>query len=64
MWCIEAGSNILSGLEPNDVIRAVDLITSKKIESEWNSRLGDNLTSSKVLNILSGKLNRLKYQND
>ena len=61
---IEAGSNILSGLEPNDVIRAVDLITSKKIESEWNSRLGDNLTSSKVLNILSGKLNRLKYQND
>ena len=61
---IEAGSNILSGLEPNDVIRAVDLITSKKIESEWNSRLGDNLTSFKVLNILSGKLNRLKYQND
>jgi len=61
---IEAGSNILSGLEPNDVVRAVDLITSKNIELEWNSRLGDNLTSSKVLNILSGKLNRLKYQND
>jgi UDP-N-acetylglucosamine 2-epimerase (non-hydrolysing) len=61
---IEAGSNILSGLEPDDILRAVDLITSKKIESEWNSRLGDNLTSSKVLNILSGKLNRLKYQND
>ena len=61
---VEAGSNILSGLEPNDVVRAVDLITSKNIELEWNSRLGDNLTSSKVLNILSGKLNRLKYQND
>jgi UDP-N-acetylglucosamine 2-epimerase (non-hydrolysing) len=49
---------------PEYIEAAVDLITSKNIELEWNSRLGDNLTSSKVLNILSGKLNRLKYQND
>jgi len=61
---MEAGSNILAGLEPESILDAVDLITSQEIKSEWDSRLGDGLTSFKVINILCGKLNRLKYQND
>jgi UDP-N-acetylglucosamine 2-epimerase (non-hydrolysing) len=58
---IEAGFNITVGLEPNNILKAVTVITSNEIKSEWNSSFGDGQTSSKVINILSGKLNRIKY---
>ena len=55
---IEAGSNILAGLDPNNVAEAVKLITSVKPDWEWNKALGDGKTASKVVNILRGKINR------
>ena len=58
---IEAGFNILAGLEPDDIVNAVNVITSSNIKSEWNSNYGDGHTSSKVLNILSGKFSRVKH---
>jgi len=58
---IEAGFNIISGLEPIDILRSVEIITSNQIKSEWNPNLGDGQTSIKVLNIITGKLNRTKY---
>ncbi|MBS3923058.1 MAG: UDP-N-acetylglucosamine 2-epimerase (non-hydrolyzing) [Nitrosarchaeum sp.] len=58
---IEAGFNILAGLEPENIINAVNVITSNSITSEWNSSLGDGQTSTKVVNILSGQINRMKY---
>lgn len=58
---IEAGNNILAGLNPEDILKAVSIITSSPIISEWNFNLGDGKTSSKVLNILCGKLNRQKH---
>ena len=53
---IEAGSNILSGLMPNDILRATESITSGKPDWQWNKALGDGKTSRKVINILNGKL--------
>jgi len=58
---IETGFNILAGLEPDDIVKAVKTITSSNIKSEWNSSFGDGQTSIKVINILSGQLNRMKY---
>ena len=58
---IEAGFNIIAGLEPNDILRAVDIITSNEIKGEWNTDFGNGQTSTKVLNIITGKFNRLKY---
>lgn len=58
---IEAGSNILAGLEPKNVSEAVRLITSTKPDWEWNKSLGDGKTASKVVNILRGKINRQMY---
>ena len=58
---IEAGFNILAGLEPDDILKSVSVITSAKIKSEWNFNFGDGHTSTKVLNIISGKFNRMKY---
>jgi UDP-N-acetylglucosamine 2-epimerase (non-hydrolysing) len=58
---IEAGFNILAGLESDDILRAISIITSTKIKSEWNFNFGDGQTSTKVLNIISGKFNRMKH---
>ena len=53
---IEAGSNILSGLNPDDILRSTISITSKKPDWQWNEALGDGKTARKVINILNGKL--------
>jgi UDP-N-acetylglucosamine 2-epimerase (non-hydrolysing) len=53
---IEAGSNILSGLEPENILRATESITSGKSNWQWNEALGDGKTARKVINILHGKL--------
>jgi len=58
---IEAGFNIISGLDPTDILRSMEIITSNEIKSEWNPNLGDGQTSTKVLNIITGKFNRTKY---
>ena len=58
---IEAGFNILAGLEPNDIMKAVKAVTSSNIRGDSNSYFGDGQTSTKVLNILRGKFNRMKY---
>lgn len=57
---IEAGSNILSGLEPNNISRAVENISSLERNWDWDIALGDGSTSTKVGNILSGKINPLE----
>jgi UDP-N-acetylglucosamine 2-epimerase (non-hydrolysing) len=56
---IEAGSNILSGLMPDDILRSTESITSAKPDWQWNEALGDGKTSRKVINILNSKLYRI-----
>ena len=58
---IEAGLNALAGLEPDEILKTVQVITSNENKSTWNSNLGDGQTSTKVLNILAGKFDRLKH---
>ena len=58
---IEAGSNILAGLEPDNVLKAVEAITSANIKDGWNSYFEAGQTSIKVLNILRGKFNRMEH---
>ena len=58
---VEAGFNIISGLELNDILRSVSIITSNKIKGEWDPTFGNGQTSTKVLNIITGKFNRMKY---
>ena len=53
---IEAGSNILAGLVPENVADAVKVITSVKPQYQWSNMLGDGKTASKVANILRGKI--------
>lgn len=53
---IEAGSNILAGLDPINIEKAVKIMTSHKAEWEWDKMLGDGHTSTKVINILQSKL--------
>jgi len=52
---LEAGSTILSGLDPQKMVDSVDLLTSVPPDWEWNSSLGDGMTASKVVNILMGQ---------
>lgn len=52
---LEAGSNILSGLDPQKIVKSVDIMTSQKPNWAWNIALGDGKTSSKVINIIQGK---------
>ena len=59
---IEAGSNILSGLEPENLIKSVKLATTLQDFLEWDKSLGDGKTSIKVANILRGNLNRQKFE--
>ena len=58
---LEAGGNILSGLEPDNLIKSVKLITSSKNKLEWIDTLGDNKTSDRVSNIIRGKIERQKF---
>jgi len=53
---VEAGSNIIAGLEPINIVNAVKTLTSKSPDWEWDNSLGDGRTSSKVVNILQGKI--------
>lgn len=53
---IEAGSNILSGLHPDNMVDSISLITSKESDWKWNDALGDGKTASKVVNILRGQI--------
>jgi UDP-N-acetylglucosamine 2-epimerase (non-hydrolysing) len=53
---IEAGSNILSGLNPEKILNSTESIVSGKIDWKWNPALGDGKTSRKVINILHGKM--------
>ena len=53
---IEAGGNILSGLDPDNLVQSVKLITSTKNGLKWNSILGDNKTSDRVSNVIQGKI--------
>ena len=59
---IEVGSNVLSGVEPQNILDSVKLVTSSKYNLEWNKSLGDGKTTTKVINILRGELDRLKYE--
>jgi UDP-N-acetylglucosamine 2-epimerase (non-hydrolysing) len=53
---IEAGSNILSGLNPDNMLRSTESLTSGKPNWQWKEALGDGNTARKVINILHGKL--------
>jgi UDP-N-acetylglucosamine 2-epimerase (non-hydrolysing) len=53
---IEAGSNILSGLMPENILHSTESITSGKPDWQWKEALGDGKTARKVINILHGKL--------
>lgn len=53
---IEAGSNILSGLDPENILSSTESITSGKPDWQWKEALGDGKTARKVINILHGKL--------
>ena len=58
---IEAGGNILSGLDPDNLVESVKLITSSENKLKWLELLGDNKTSDRVANILRGKIDRQKF---
>ena len=57
---IEAGSNILAGLDVDNIFNSVKQITSINPEWNWDSSLGDGKTASRVINILRSKLERRK----
>ena len=52
---IEAGSSILSGLDPKNILESANLVMSHNSDWDWDVSLGDGKTSSKVVNILRGK---------
>lgn len=58
---LEAGGNILSGLDSQNVVESIKLITSSKNKFKWIESLGDDKTSDRVVNILRGKINRQKF---
>lgn len=51
---IEAGSNILAGTKPTQLLEAVKTITSSKPQWQWDKMLGDGKTAARVINILQG----------
>ena len=55
---IESGSNVLSGLNSDDIFQCVKQMISVVPDWSWNSSLGDGKTASKVVNIIRGKLER------
>lgn len=56
---IEAGSTILSGLDPQKMVDSVNLLTSNSSDWQWNPSLGDGMTASKVVNILMGQRRKI-----
>ena len=58
---IEAGSNILAGLDVENIFNSVKQMTSIKPQWDWNSSLGDGKTALRVVNILRSKLERRKF---
>jgi UDP-N-acetylglucosamine 2-epimerase (non-hydrolysing) len=57
---IEAGSNILTGINSENILEATKLITSYTPNWSWSDALGDGNTASKVVNIIRGQLQRQK----
>ena len=55
---IEAGSNILSGLDSEKIFQCVKQMTLSTPNWSWDYSLGDGQTASKVVNIIRGKLER------
>jgi len=51
---VESGSSMLSAIRPDNLVDAVNIMTSKKTKYEWDYRLGDGKTASKVIQILQG----------
>lgn len=51
---VEAGSNIVAGLNPENIVAAVNTFTAAK--RSWQYTLGDGNTSSKVINIIQGMI--------
>jgi UDP-N-acetylglucosamine 2-epimerase (non-hydrolysing) len=51
---VEAGSNIVSGLAPRNIVGAVNVFKTTK--RSWKYELGDGNTSAKVINIVYGML--------
>ena len=51
---IEAGSNILAGTKPSQLLESVKTITSSKPQWQWDKMLGDGKTATRVINILQG----------
>lgn len=49
---VEAGSNIVAGLNPRNIVEAVSIFQMTK--RSWKYELGDGNTSAKVINILYG----------
>lgn len=56
---IEAGCNILSGLDPKNIVESVKTITMATPNWQWDNSLGDGKTAAKVVNIIRGKLVRI-----
>jgi UDP-N-acetylglucosamine 2-epimerase (non-hydrolysing) len=52
---IEAGSSMLSEIHPDQLVDAVNIMTTSKTNYKWDDRLGDGKTSRKVIQILQGE---------
>ena len=58
---IEAGSNILAGLDVENIFNSVKQMISNKPDWAWDPSLGDGKTAIRVANILRSKLERRKF---
>ncbi len=58
---IETGGNILSGLDSDNIVESVKIITSSKNKMKWPKLFGDNMTSDRIVNILRGKIYMEKF---
>jgi UDP-N-acetylglucosamine 2-epimerase (non-hydrolysing) len=52
---VEAGSSMLSEIQPDQLVDAVNIMTTSKTNYSWDERLGDGKTSRKVIQILQGE---------
>jgi len=52
---IEAGSSMLSEIHPDQLVDAVNIMTTSKTDYKWDDRLGDGKTSRKVIQVLQGE---------
>lgn len=51
---VEAGSNIIAGINSKNIVESVKLMTSHKPSYMWDRMLGDGNTAMKVVNIIRG----------